>query len=364
MERAKGGGCGCAVLFFCACFAVAMALPLMQRLGQAIGTLERRPYRPPTPQPSPGSAGSLGEFERRPAGADEELRYGLVDHEGRAHRFTCFVSREAHEAETAWFGYVEDEAQREVTRRMVPRVQAELRARGYGSETVRVYASGQLLHWELKGQGGGTQAYAEISGLVDAVWSRDVPRVQEEVYKQRGFIFWNRSKLGVDYPAVAERAAPILQDCGHALYRSGTGYDLGEYLGLFVAFLQQIPYEVPPKERGQKQTGGFYVPTEVLVGHHGDCDSKSAAFCALWLRFGSPLLILELPNHVLVGVALPPRAGQQYVRIGMDTFVLCEVAGPGKLRPGVSDSVSGLFDYQLIRPGRAGLAVTKGEGRR
>jgi hypothetical protein len=363
MERARGcGGCGCAGLFFCVCVAVTAVLPLMQSLGRTIGTLEHRP--PPTPQPSPGAAGSTGEFERRSSGSDEELRYGFSDYEGRAHRLTCFVSREAHEAETDRFGYVDEEAQREVTRRMIPLVQAELRGRGYGSGVVRVYATGRLLYWELKGQGAGTQAYAEVSSIVDAVWSRDTPQVQAEVYKQHGFLLDGRNNLGIDYPAIAERAAPILQDCGHALYRAGTGYDLGQYLGLFVAFLQEIPYEVPPNEQGQKHTGGFYVPSEVLVGHHGDCDSKSAAFCALWMRFGSPMLIVDLPHHVLVGVALPPRAGQQYVQIGADTFVLCEVAGPGKLRPGVSDSVSGLFNYQIIRPGRAGIAVTTGAGRR
>ena len=110
---------------------------------------------------------------------------------------------------------------------------------------------------------------------------------------------------------------------------------------------QEIRYEVPPNEQGGRQTLGFWVPTEVLVNHHGDCDSKAVTFCALWRAFATPMILIVLPHHVLVGVAMPPGPGEQFVRVGNRYYVLCEVAGPGKFAPGTR-AVEGSFRYLAI----------------
>ena len=50
-----------------------------------------------------------------------------------------------------------------------------------------------------------------------------------------------------------------------------------------------------------------------------------------------------------MGVEGTPGADEAYVQIGNRYFVLCEVAGPGKIPPGGS-RISGSFEYVMIEP--------------
>jgi hypothetical protein len=361
----KSRGPGCTGCFFLACVLLAgaiAALPWMERVGRTLAEAARRTSAPQPaapPRASPRAAESLNEFRRTTRPSEEELSYGFVDYEGRTQRITCFVDRRSHEREVDWFGYLPDEVSAEATRAMLPLVKAALEARGY-TDGVRLSVTGATLSWRVEPRPDMDRAMAEIKAAVDEAFAKHRSRARGEALRKRGFLL-RADTLNIDYAEVASRASPVLEDCFHALSRSGTGYNLGQLLGLFVAFFQEIRYEVPPDTLNGKEVLGLYVPSEVLIGDHGDCDSKSAAFCAMWRNLDSPMLVVELPTHVLVGVALPPRGDQQFVRIGTRTFVLCEVAGPGKLRPGAKTRVSGHFAYTMIDPGREGFAVTRGE---
>jgi hypothetical protein len=96
-----------------------------------------------------------------------------------------------------------------------------------------------------------------------------------------------------------------------------------------------------------------FVPTEVLVNDHGDCDSKSVAFAALYRNLGSPVLLIELSHHVLIGAEMRPGPGEKYVLVDNRYYVIGEVAGPGKRRPGdashdVWNEISGHFRYTVV----------------
>ena len=86
-----------------------------------------------------------------------------------------------------------------------------------------------------------------------------------------------------------------------------------------------------------------------MVQGAGDCDSKAAAFCALWRHFPKRSILILVPEHALVGVEGKPRADEAYVRLGNRYFVLCEVAGPAKIPPG-GERISGSFEYVMIEP--------------
>jgi hypothetical protein len=170
------------------------------------------------------------------------------------------------------------------------------------------------------------------------------------LYKERGFILANH-RISIDYAGVAARSRRALSDCFQALEQAGSGYNQRQFLGLVVAFLQEVRYELPPDVIEGKRTLGFWVPTEVLVNDHGDCDSKSAVFAALWRSLDAPMLFVSLPQHMLVGVEVKPGPGEKYVLVKNRYFVLCEVAGPGKSHPGERE-VSGSFEYVLMEPDR------------
>jgi len=112
-----------------------------------------------------------------------------------------------------------------------------------------------------------------------------------------------------------------------------------------------------------RETLGVYVPTEVLVNDHGDCDSKAVAFASMFRSFGSPVMLIELKHHVLIGAEVRPRPGEKYVLVNNHYYVIGEVAGPGKRRPGdasreVWTEISGHFKYTLVPP--PGASATRG----
>ncbi len=369
MSGTGRGGLGCSGCFFLVCLLVGGSLALLPSLSRLRHQLVSVSPVPPSPPPPPTTLRprarrsrvprSLNQFHRDSRADDEELTWGFVDYERRIQHVTCRIDRAGHLEELRQFGYVDEEVRAELTRRMLPLAQAALEARGYGA-AVSMHADGATLRWRVEPLPDMAETMAAIKSLVDEVWASNELRLRTEIYAERGFLFDAHRIVRIDYAGVAERSSPLLRDCYSALAQAGSGYDLGQYLGLFVAFLQEIPYQLPPERIDGRRTGGFWVPSEVLVGDHGDCDSKSAVFCALWRQLGTPVLFVETPTHVLVGVAVPPRAGQQFVRLGSRTFVLCEVAGPGKLPPGARTRLSGHFHYTLVEPTRAGFAVTRG----
>jgi hypothetical protein len=103
-----------------------------------------------------------------------------------------------------------------------------------------------------------------------------------------------------------------------------------------------------------RTTLGFRVPLAVLARGAGDCDSKSAAFCALWRQVPARVVLVMVPNHALVAVEARPGPDQASIRLGNRTYVLCEVAGPARLPPGRTDQ-SGSFEYVVIEPATAPL---------
>jgi hypothetical protein len=165
-------------------------------------------------------------------------------------------------------------------------------------------------------------------------------------------------EISIDYGREVARGTGPLQSCYEALRREGQGDGERRLLGLFLAFMQELRYEIPPDVEHGRHTLGFRVPTAVLASGSGDCDSKSAAFCALWRHLPRRAILVLVPGHALVGVEGKPRANEAFVRLGNRYFVLCEVAGPGKIPPG-GEEISGSFEYVMVEPARPPAAAPR-----
>jgi hypothetical protein len=323
------------------------------------------PVTVPTPLPDRylESVPSLNRFGRAESGGRYLLSYGFVDHHGIRHDVSCAIERTAHQQELDGFGYDEARIEAAVDAKVRAWFAKELAARGltpYLNVTVvggRASAEPTLPK---------SLSVDEHNRLVDEIkrfykaWDRQLDgiRTSSEValYKERGFTLANHH-ITIDYPGIAARSRRALSDCFQALEQAGGGYNQRQFLGLVLGFLQEIRYELPPDVIEGRRTLGFWVPTEVLVNDHGDCDSKSAAFAALWRSLDAPVLFVSLPRHMLVGVAVKPGPGEKYVLIKNRYYVLCEVAGPAKLYPGERE-VSGSFEYVLMEPDRSEASST------
>lgn len=363
----KGAGCLFTILVIVASLVLLFAL---NRIRPA--SLSSDPHRPPPEPhtvPDPDRylkrAGSLREFDSSQTEDSYRLHYGFIDYSGNTHRIECSILRADHERETAAYGYVWPELKKEIDRRAQRILDREIeRRRIQDYLTVRAWDGGGYQwrpHYPAEID---SQTYAKASTLMKEMigfmkneYPKAVLHIRQELYLRHGFILKDNT-LVIDHGTLVLRNQYPLANCTDALLRSGTGYNERQYLGLYLAFFQEIQYEIPPKEIDGKYVQGLYVPTEVLVNDHGDCDSKSLAFAAMIRSLRKASLVIDLPAHVLVAVESRPGPGQQFVRIGNRYFVLCEVAGPGKLAPGNTgndNGESGYFDYTLIEPASAEL---------
>jgi hypothetical protein len=324
-------------------------------------TARSKPEPAPSPTPLPDTyrdwVGSLNRFRKHETADRYVVSYAFIDHLGRSHEVTCAVRRADYDQENAAYGYTKadiDAASRPDLQRWTDRALEARGLRPYLRIAVKGSASGYHWEWELPGDLDAAEE-RRLTSEMEAflAWYGKAFDARSEVvgdplYRARGLRL-ERNTVEIDYPAIAQRARARLDDCSHALERAGPGYGRRQQLGLFLAFLQEIRYEVPPDVVNGRASLGLYVPTEVVVNDHGDCDSKSATFAALWLRLGTPVVLISLPKHMLVGVEVKPGPHEAFVRIGNRYFVLCEVAGPGKLHPG-ERALSGSFEYMLLEP--------------
>ena len=321
-----------------------------------------RPRPSPTPEPTPSPdtytrhVGSLGTFAEVESAWAFTVTYGFIDHNGREQKVTCDVSKSEHEWQVQHYGYDEADVDRQVDRLLAQEAARELRARGL-LDTVRIeFRKGGSYEAQPHFPAGlspeeHARQVTEVQGFyrwLDSDLEKHRHRIERSLYAERGIRLVGHT-LYPDYAAIASRASRPLADCFRALDRAASGDSERRRLGLFLAFLQEIPYVVPPDRWQGRRTLGLFVPTEVVVGRHGDCDSKSVTFAALWRNFDTPLILVNLPRHMLVGVAVTPGPGEHFVQVGNRYFVLCEVAGPGKLHPG-REPIPDRFEYILIEP--------------
>jgi hypothetical protein len=126
-------------------------------------------------------------------------------------------------------------------------------------------------------------------------------------------------------------------------------------MALMLAFIQKIRYGLPPLKEKDKVILEFWVPPKVLVNNYGDCDSKGVAFASMWTTFKKyPFILIKIPKHLFVGVAIPSIGGEGFVINGI-RYTLLEVTGPDLIPPGLITQYShfylqsGKYRYELIQ---------------
>jgi hypothetical protein len=162
-------------------------------------------------------------------------------------------------------------------------------------------------------------------------------------------------KFGVDYGLCVKKNQARVRHILEIMRDENKDLSLHQFLSLLLAFIQEIRYYVPPFSERGKIILEFWVPPRVLMENFGDCDSNGVTFAALWKNFKTyPLLLIRIPKHFLVGLAIPPISEQYLVFKGL-RYTLCEVSVPEKLPPGRIGRYSqiclqnGQFVYDLIR---------------
>jgi hypothetical protein len=306
----------------------------------------------PDPEAYRRQVGTLNQFRRDDEGERLRLTYGFIDYSGRARHVSCEISKQDYDRDITSFGYFEDELNGTVGEELRELFEREAERRGVRPYVHFEIQDGTGYRWRWKAPGeSGEQLVARLRSF-DEWMEQDLPRKKEELigqYLEKRGLRLKGDKVEIDYERAVERDTGPLRECFEALRQAGHGESDRLLLGTFLSFFQELRYEVPPPVELGRHILGFRPPSAVLVRGAGDCDSKSAAFCALWRHLPERAILILVPGHALVGVEGKPRGDEAYVRLGNRYFVLCEVAGPGKIPPGGS-SISGSFEYVMIEP--------------
>ena len=293
--------------------------------------------------------GAERQFAREDAGSSLKLGYGFVDYVGKRHIVTCTIQKSDIEAERAGYGYVEGEVKAALNSRLQRLIDAEIARRGL-AEHVNLKTEGWGgYRWEASEPDEETRLrVAAFQKWLESEMPARRDEIQQQLYRERGFLLRGR-ELVIDHNGLARRATAHVDNCLQELLRDADGYPTKQLVGLLLAFYQELKYEVPPDKVGPKNIMGLWVPAEVLAEGKGDCDSKAVAFAAMWRRLPPRVIVIRVPNHALIGVEAKPGPDESYVLVGNRYYVLCEVAGPAKLRPGYQP-LKGSFEYVTIDP--------------
>jgi hypothetical protein len=148
----------------------------------------------------------------------------------------------------------------------------------------------------------------------------------------------------VDMPDLVKRNIPRLQKVAQAFERIAKqgNYDSAATIGAVTSLVQSaLRYQVPPKVRAGKNTGGILPPLEALLRGWGDCDTKTALLASILGNWGLVRMVgISLPRHYLMAIRRSPNAGDMYVRYQGVDYVLIDPAGPAWLPPGQVGSAS------------------------
>ena len=134
-----------------------------------------------------------------------------------------------------------------------------------------------------------------------------------------------------DHKRFAVESLPDLKPVVDAIKAKFNVNTPGRFFANFIlSWLQNIPYS-PLEDRIQTSGKGFSPPLKLLYNNQGDCDSKATLFAAL-MRGIFPKMsirVIYLPGHALVGINIPHRDIDEYVRVDGLDFLLGEPTGPG-----------------------------------
>ncbi len=314
-------------------------------------------------------------FEKKEMADEFELTYGWNDFKGKTHSINFSLSKQQLAEADDEFGYNPEEL-RIYLEKSVQIMRDEMMSHLTRFTTEQILASkyGRYITMDnvsLKDFSLKLSAPPSISEEAKIEFSRitEVINQEKEIYMQRiekeqekkrkeylekrGFRFTG-DRMDVNYRLIVLNNRPRVKQVVEAMRKESGKMSLNQFLALMLAFIQEIEYGIPPLKEEDKVILEFWVPPKVLVNNFGDCDSKGVTLASLWISFKKyPFLLIKIPKHLFVGVAIPSVGGG--LTVNGIRYTLCEVAGPDLIPPGLITQYSllhlqgGNYRYELIK---------------
>ncbi len=155
----------------------------------------------------------------------------------------------------------------------------------------------------------------------------------DEHYYTRYTTVFNQQAVKPDHIRYIHEYVKPLIPLSQAIYdRVGGQSDARAYFNFLLSWVQSIPYDTL-ESRAENNGAGFLPPAGLLTQNKGDCDSKSVMTAAIARGFlpDTPMILILLPRHALLGVALTPQRTDQTLIYNDKTYILFEPTGPAQM---------------------------------
>ena len=203
----------------------------------------------------------------------------------------------------------------------------------------------KLLTWTWKSDKKITDRLIATYGISPLLF-RPYKNIRSIAKQRRRMIYMGmfKQKGGYIYPdcsKVAVASMPITYPLYNHLEKTIIQKNLSfrDTIELVMRFCQDIPYGIPPKHYNGRHIGGMFPPPLCLNEKYGDCDTKAVLLASI-LAFNPKyeIIFIDVPGHLLIGIAGIPRPYDKYVtHLGKD-WIYCEPVGPRRILFGVSAS--------------------------
>jgi len=152
-----------------------------------------------------------------------------------------------------------------------------------------------------------------------------------EDYFHEHYYDWNKDEklISIDYNKITEIYLPKMTPIAKAFQAKNNNqiYDRRSVINDILNFYQSLPYDTLTSDRG----AGFSTPFKLLHENKGDCDTKLVASAATIKSLYKNLDVISvvLPEHVIIGFAIPVTGDDLKIMYKGRQYVLAETAGPG-----------------------------------
>jgi len=318
----------------------------------------------------------LNFFQKKETPDSYDLTYGWKDFQDQPHHINFLISRQQLTDAEDEFGYYPSELDSYLDRNL-EKLNTEMMSHleRYTSQLLVMSKHRRYISMEAASPKGFSlkltappenyeEAKEEFERIRDKIsrernlylkkMEKEQKKKRDEYLEKRGFKLI-RDKMGVNYGFCVKNNRPRVKHIVEEMKKGQKRISLHRFLSLMLTFIQEIRYGLPPFIEDDKVILEFWVPPKVLVNNYGDCDSKAVLFASMWTNFERfPFLFIDIPNHLIVGIAIPSVSGEG-VNINGFKYTLLEVAGPDKVPPGLISQYSklylesGWYSYELIR---------------
>lgn len=173
----------------------------------------------------------------------------------------------------------------------------------------------------------------KVSAILEslkAIEKQEYSNYLRDHYFTRFTTLFNQKAVKPDHVRyVAESVKPLVSVSQAFYEKLQSSSNSRAYFSLILSWLQSIPYDTL-EDRVVSNGSGFAPPVTLLMQNLGDCDSKAVLASSMVRAFlpSTKMIIVFLPNHALLGVALTPNDDDRTIEHDGETYVLYDPTGP------------------------------------